>query len=107
MVVCLLRLYILLSYTGRGLCDGLFTRPEESYCVSCTFDHRNPKRGPMFQLGTKEKLINLKGKLCQSRLRFRDPATSFPETGDEIDSSTTGLIHKVQRGVINKSVRTH
>jgi hypothetical protein len=42
-----------LSCVGRGLCDGLITRPEESYHVSdCVCDHRNPERGPMFQLGT-------------------------------------------------------
>jgi hypothetical protein len=32
--------------------NGLSTHPEESYCVSsCMCDHRNPKRGPMFQVG--------------------------------------------------------
>jgi hypothetical protein len=36
MDVCLLYLYVVLSYVGRGLCDGLITRPEESYRVSCT-----------------------------------------------------------------------
>jgi hypothetical protein len=36
MAVCLLCLYVVLSYVDRGLCDGLITRPEESYCVySC------------------------------------------------------------------------
>jgi hypothetical protein len=33
MDVCLLCLYVVLSYVGRGLCDGLITHPEESYCV--------------------------------------------------------------------------
>jgi hypothetical protein len=33
MDVCLLCLYIVLSCAGRGLCDGLITRPEESYRV--------------------------------------------------------------------------
>jgi hypothetical protein len=54
MDVCLLRLYVVLSCVGkyRGLCDGLITRPEESYRVSnCVCDNRNPKRGRMFQLG--------------------------------------------------------
>jgi hypothetical protein len=53
MDVCLLCLYVVLSFVGRGLCDGLITRLEESYRVSnCMCDHRNPYRGPMFQLGT-------------------------------------------------------
>jgi hypothetical protein len=34
MDVCLLCLYFALSCVGRGLCSGLITRPEESYCVS-------------------------------------------------------------------------
>jgi hypothetical protein len=33
MNVCLLCLYVVLSCVGRGLCDGLITRPEESVCV--------------------------------------------------------------------------
>jgi hypothetical protein len=33
MDVCLLCLYVVLSCVGRGLCDGLITRPEESYRV--------------------------------------------------------------------------
>jgi hypothetical protein len=34
MDVCLLCLYVVLSCVGRGLCDGLITRPEESYRAS-------------------------------------------------------------------------
>jgi hypothetical protein len=34
MDVCLLCLYVVLSCVGRGLCDGLITRPEKSYRVS-------------------------------------------------------------------------
>jgi hypothetical protein len=34
MDVCLLCLCVVLSCVGRGLCDGLITRPEESYRVS-------------------------------------------------------------------------
>jgi hypothetical protein len=34
MDVCLLCLYVVLSCVGRRLCDGLITRPEESYRVS-------------------------------------------------------------------------
>jgi hypothetical protein len=56
MDVCLLCLYVVLPCVGRGLCDGMITRPEESYHVSvCVCVHRNPERGPMFQLGTKGK----------------------------------------------------
>jgi hypothetical protein len=58
MDVCLLCLYVVLSCVGRGLCDRLTTRPEESYRVSNVCDHRNPERGPMFQLGTTEKWMN-------------------------------------------------
>jgi hypothetical protein len=35
MDVCLLCLYVVLSCVDRGFCDGLISRPEESYCVSC------------------------------------------------------------------------
>jgi hypothetical protein len=50
----LLRILSLYTHTqGKGLCDGLISRPEESYRVSkCMCNHRNPERGPMFQLGT-------------------------------------------------------
>jgi hypothetical protein len=34
MDICLLCLYVVLSCVGRGLCDGLITRLEESYRVS-------------------------------------------------------------------------
>jgi hypothetical protein len=34
MDVFLLCLYVVLSCVGRGLCDGLITRPDESYRVS-------------------------------------------------------------------------
>jgi hypothetical protein len=46
MDVFLLCLYVMLSSVGRGPCDGLITRPEESYRVSnCMCDHRNPEKG--------------------------------------------------------------
>jgi hypothetical protein len=52
-----LYLYVVLSCVGRGLCDWLITRPEESYRVfKYVCDHRNPERGPMFQLGTYRKM---------------------------------------------------
>jgi hypothetical protein len=39
MDVCLLCLYVVLSCVGRGLCDGLIARPEESNRVSnCVCD---------------------------------------------------------------------
>jgi hypothetical protein len=57
MDVCLLCLYVVLSCVGTGLCDGPITRLEESYRVyNCTCYHRNPGRGPMFQLGTYRKI---------------------------------------------------
>jgi hypothetical protein len=56
MDVCLLCLCVVLSYVGRGLCYELIIRPEESYRVSCMCDHRNPERGPMFQLGNTGKI---------------------------------------------------
>jgi hypothetical protein len=43
-MVCLLCLYVVLSCVGRGLCDGLITRPEESYRVSVCVWSRNPER---------------------------------------------------------------
>jgi hypothetical protein len=46
-----------MSCIGRGLFDGLITRPEESYRVSKYMrDHRNPERGPMFQVGDDRKM---------------------------------------------------
>jgi hypothetical protein len=45
MDVCILCLYVVLSCEGRGLCDGLITRPEESYRVSNSVWLRNLKGG--------------------------------------------------------------
>jgi hypothetical protein len=45
MDVFLLCLYVVLSCVGRGLCDGLITRPEESYRVSVCVRLRNPENG--------------------------------------------------------------
>jgi hypothetical protein len=50
MDVCLLCLHVVLSCVCRGLCDGLITRPEESYRVYCMCDNRNPKRGAKAKL---------------------------------------------------------
>jgi hypothetical protein len=38
-------LSVVLSCVGRGLCDGLITRPEESYHVSVCVWSRNPEKG--------------------------------------------------------------
>jgi hypothetical protein len=52
MDVCLLCLYVVLSCVGRDLCDGLITRPEESYRVSvCVCDEEIPKGRPKVRLG--------------------------------------------------------
>jgi hypothetical protein len=45
MDVWLLCLYVVLTCVGRGLCDGLITRPEESYRVSVCVWSSNPERG--------------------------------------------------------------
>jgi hypothetical protein len=37
--------YVVLSCVGRGLCDGLITRPEESYRVAVCVLIRNLKEG--------------------------------------------------------------
>jgi hypothetical protein len=37
-------MYIVLSCVGRGLCDGLITRPEESYRMSVCVDQETTKR---------------------------------------------------------------
>jgi hypothetical protein len=49
---CLLCLYVVLSCVSRGLCNGLITRPEESYRVSNCVRLRNlKKRRPRTDLG--------------------------------------------------------
>jgi hypothetical protein len=40
-----LYLYVVLSCVGTGLCDGLITRPEESYLLSVCVLSRNPETG--------------------------------------------------------------
>jgi hypothetical protein len=45
MDVFLMCLYVVLSCVGRGLCDGLITRPEESYHVSNYVIKKPQKRG--------------------------------------------------------------
>jgi hypothetical protein len=56
MDVCLLSFYVVLSCVGRGLCDGLITRPEESYRVSVCVITETPKKGPVFQVGNGRKI---------------------------------------------------
>jgi hypothetical protein len=46
MDVCLLCLYVVLSCVGRGLCNGLITRPEESYRVSVSRNPETETKGP-------------------------------------------------------------
>jgi hypothetical protein len=41
--VCLLCLYVVLSCVGRGLCDELVTRPEESYRASKLCVNKKPQ----------------------------------------------------------------
>jgi hypothetical protein len=49
-----------LPCVGRGLCDGLITRPEKSYRVfNCMCDHRNLEKGPYVPVGNKRKMIAL------------------------------------------------
>jgi hypothetical protein len=54
MDVCLLCLYVVLSCVGRRICNGLITRPEESYRVCVLTDI--PKRGPVFHVGNERKI---------------------------------------------------
>jgi hypothetical protein len=53
MDVCLLSLYVVLSGVGRGLCDGLITRPEESYRVSRYVVTETSKEALCSKFGTK------------------------------------------------------
>jgi hypothetical protein len=50
-------MFVVLSCVGRGLCDGLITRPEESYRVSVCVWSRNPERetkGPSWTISSCE-----------------------------------------------------
>jgi hypothetical protein len=59
MDVYLFCFYFVLSCAGRGICDELITRPEESYRVSVCVWSRNPERGPMFLWEPKGKMSEL------------------------------------------------
>jgi hypothetical protein len=39
-----------LSCVGRGLCEGLITRPEESYRVVCMCVNKKPRKGRKVRL---------------------------------------------------------
>jgi hypothetical protein len=58
MDVCLLYLYVVLSCVGRGLCDGLITRPEEFYRVSnvcvTTETRKSEAKGPFWTINACE-----------------------------------------------------
>jgi hypothetical protein len=56
MDVCLQCLYVVLSCVGRGLCDGLITRPEESYRASVCVTIETPKSGPVFEAGNESEV---------------------------------------------------
>jgi hypothetical protein len=50
-------MFVVLSCVGRGLCDGLVTRPEESY-RAYVCDHDTPKReakGPSWTISACER----------------------------------------------------
>jgi hypothetical protein len=57
MDVCLLCLYVVLSCVGRGLCDGLITRPEEYVCT-CVWSRNREKGGQRSFLDYKHLWIN-------------------------------------------------
>jgi hypothetical protein len=59
MDVCLLCLYDVLSCVDRRLCDGLITRPEESYRMSVCVITETPKGALCSKLGTTGKWINI------------------------------------------------
>jgi hypothetical protein len=44
-------LYVVLSCVGRGLFDGLITRPEESCRVSLYVWSQKPRKGPYVPVG--------------------------------------------------------
>jgi hypothetical protein len=72
--VCLLCFYVVLSCVGRGLCDGLITRPEESYRVSNCVLLRNLKRegqGPIWAVSHRKEgnIINYG---LRNRLQIKD-----------------------------------
>jgi hypothetical protein len=62
-------LYVVLSCVGRGLCDGLITRPEESYRVSNCVWLRNLRwggQGPMWAVEPLDGWMEDKSLPCKS-----------------------------------------
>jgi hypothetical protein len=49
-------LSLVLSCVGRGLCDGLITRPEEFYRVSLYVWSQKPRKGPYAPVGNYRKM---------------------------------------------------
>jgi hypothetical protein len=62
MDVYLLCFYVVLSCVGRGLCDGLVTRPEESYRVCQLYVIKKPE-WLRKNLSSEEKVLSKKKKL--------------------------------------------
>jgi hypothetical protein len=50
-------LSVVLSFVGRSLCDGLITRPEESYLVyNCVCEIKKPRKEPYVPVGNYRKM---------------------------------------------------
>jgi hypothetical protein len=91
MDVCLLCLYVVLSCAGRGLCDGLITRPEESYRV-CVWS-RNPERetkGPSWTISACDWMRESIRLFCESyeNHKYLSPWLKNPEVHHRIHSSS-------------------
>jgi hypothetical protein len=77
-------MFVVLSCVGRGLCDGLITRPEESYRVSvCVWSRNAEKGGQRSVLDYKRLWMNeLKWIICSFvadlRITVLDTVTSCP-----------------------------
>jgi hypothetical protein len=54
----------MLSCVGRGLCDGLITRPEESYRVSLYVWSEKPRKGPYVPVGNYRNMNAWTNELC-------------------------------------------
>jgi hypothetical protein len=77
MDICLLCLYVMFFCVGRGLCDGLITRPEESCRVSVCVITETPKGAlcPSWELQENEWmndgefLFSVIQRRCKSRIK--------------------------------------
>jgi hypothetical protein len=105
----LLCLYVVLSCVGRGLCNGLITRPEESYRVSWMCDYRNPERGPMFQLETTGKWCIQSGIALLGYLVLRLYSVEWHGVkwliGNDVEESGRDLIIKYEPRLCLKGLR--